>query len=43
MCTGDDKTCPDFELHRQKLLNELDHERRGFLKSAFVAGGGGTA
>jgi acetamidase/formamidase len=43
MCTGDDKTCPDFELHRQKLLNELDHERRGFLKSAFVAGGGAAA
>ena len=43
MCTGDDKTCPDFELHRQKLLSELDHERRGFLKSAFVAGGGAAA
>src|SRR6202021_3750858 len=43
MCTGNDKTCPDFELHRQKLLSELDHERRGFLKSAFVAGGGAAA
>src|ERR1700691_4862983 len=43
MCTGDDKTCPDFELHRQKLLDELDHERRSFLKSAFVTGGGAAA
>src|SRR5580698_7228943 len=43
MCTGNDKACPDFELHRQKLLSELDHERRGFLKSAFVAGGGAAA
>jgi hypothetical protein len=40
MCAGDDQACPQFELHRQKLLEDLDHERRGFLKSAFVAGGG---
>jgi hypothetical protein len=26
-----------------KLLEHLDHERRGFLKSAFVAGGGAAA
>jgi acetamidase/formamidase len=43
MCTGDDHTCPDFELHRQKLLDDLDSERRSFLKSAFLAGGGAAA
>jgi hypothetical protein len=43
MCLGDDQTCPQFELHRQKLLEGLDHERRGFLKSAFVPGGGAAA
>jgi hypothetical protein len=43
MCSGDDHTCPDFELHRQKLRDDLDHERRSFLKSAFVAGGGAAA
>ena len=40
MCSGDDHNCPEFELHRQKLLDDLDCERRSFLKSAFVAGGG---
>jgi len=43
MCLGNDQTCSQFELHRQKLLEHLDHERRGFLKSAFVAGGGAAA
>jgi hypothetical protein len=43
MCAGDDQTCPQFELHRQKLLEDLDQERRAFLKSAFVAGGGAAA
>ncbi len=43
MCTGDDHTCPDFELHRKKLLNDLDGERRSFLKSAFLASGGAAA
>ena len=43
MCRGDDQNCPDFELHRRKLLEELDNERRSFLKSAFVAGGGAAA
>ena len=33
MCAGDDQTCPQFELHRQKLLEDLDHERRGFLRA----------
>jgi acetamidase/formamidase len=43
MCSGDDHTCPDFELHRQRLRGNLDHERRSFLKSAFAAGGGAAA
>ena len=42
MCRGDDRSCPDFELHQQKLLDDLDAERRSFLKSAFLAGGGGS-
>ena len=37
MCAGDDRNCPEFELHRQKLLEQLDAERRSFLKSAFAA------
>ena len=28
MCVGDDRNCPQFELHRQKLLDGLDAERR---------------
>ena len=28
---------------RKKLLDDLDHERRSFLKSAFIAGGGAAA
>ncbi len=43
MCAGDDHNCPQFELHRQRLLDDLDAERRSFLKSAFVAGGGAAA
>ena len=43
MCAGDDHNCPQFEQHRQKLLDELDNERRDFLKSAFVASGGAAA
>ena len=43
MCSGDDHNCPEFERHRKKLLDDLDHERRSFLKSAFVAGGGAAA
>ena len=43
MCAGDDRNCPQFELHRQKLLDDLDAERRAFLKSAFVATGGAAA
>src|SRR5258707_8928230 len=40
MCAGNDRNCPD---HRQKLLDDLDAERRSFLKSAFVATGGAAA
>jgi acetamidase/formamidase len=43
MCAGDDVNCPQFEQHRQKLLDDLDAERRRFLKSAFVASGGAAA
>jgi acetamidase/formamidase len=43
MCEGDDHNCPQFEQHRQSLLDELDAERRSFLKSAFVASGGAAA
>ncbi len=43
MCAGDDRDCPQFELHRQGLLEELDSERRSFLKSAFAASGGAAA
>jgi acetamidase/formamidase len=43
MCEGDDHQCPQFEQHRQRLLEELDDERRSFLKSAFVASGGAAA
>jgi acetamidase/formamidase len=43
MCSGDDHNCPEFELHRKKLLDDLDHERRSFLKSTFVAGCGAAA
>jgi hypothetical protein len=43
MCADDDRNCPQFELHRQKLLDDLDSERRSFLKSAFVASGSAAA
>ena len=43
MCSGDDRNCPQFERHRQALLDDLDAERRSFLKSAFVATGGAAA
>ncbi len=43
MCAGDDHNCPQFEQHRQKLLDDLDSERRSFLKSAFVASGSAAA
>ena len=43
MCEGNDHNCPQFEQHRERLLDELDAERRSFLKSAFVASGGAAA
>jgi hypothetical protein len=43
MCAGDDRNCPEFEQHRQNLLQQLDAERRSFLKSAFAATGGAAA
>lgn len=43
MCAGDDHQCPDFELHRQQLIEDLDRERRSFLRTAFAAGGGAAA
>ncbi len=39
MCAGDDHNCPQFELHRQKLLDDFSSERRSFFKSAFLASG----
>jgi len=43
MCAGDDKTCPDFELHHRNFKETLDRERRSFLKSSFAAAGGAAA
>jgi acetamidase/formamidase len=43
MCSGDDHNCPQFQQHRQALLEDLDAERRSFLKSAFVTSGGAAA
>jgi len=28
MCSGDDKNCPDYELHHQKFKETLALERR---------------
>src|SRR5262249_19949757 len=43
MCAGDDHDCPEFELHRQKLLDDLDCERRSFVKNAFFGSGAAAA
>lgn len=43
MCAGDDKTCPEFELHHRNFKETLDRERRSFLKSSFAAAGGAAA
>src|SRR2546423_3122256 len=43
MCAGDDKTCPQFELHHRKFKETLDQERRSFLRSSFAAAGGAAA
>lgn len=43
MCKGDDATCPDYARHAAMFNDELNHERRSFLKSGFVAAGGAGA
>jgi hypothetical protein len=43
MCAGDDKACPEFELHHREFKETLDRERRSFLKSSFAAAGGAAA
>jgi uncharacterized protein (TIGR02118 family) len=43
MCADNDGDCTEFEQHGQMMLDELDTERRGFLKSALVAGSGAAA
>jgi len=43
MCAGDDRNCPDFELHHRKFKETLDRERRSFLRSSFAAAGGAAA
>jgi hypothetical protein len=44
MCQGNDLNCPHFEEHYKSFVGEdLSAERRSFLKSAFVAGGGAAA
>ena len=43
MCVGDDKNCPEFELHHRKFKETLDRERRSFLRSSFAAAGGAAA
>ncbi len=40
MCRGDDANCPHFEEHYKTFREDLDHERRGFLRSSFAAAGG---
>ncbi len=43
MCQGDDPSCPEFESHKHKLLDDLATERRSFLKGAMFASGGMAA
>ncbi len=43
MCQGDDKTCPEYEEHRQNFMANLELERRSFMKTAFAAAGGAAA
>ncbi len=40
MCKGDDISCPHFELHYNKLKQDLNAERRGFLKGGLFAASG---
>jgi len=43
MCTDNDRDYANFDRHRPMRLDELDTERRGFLKTALVAGSGAAA
>ncbi|WP_102959942.1 acetamidase/formamidase family protein [Mangrovicella endophytica] len=43
MCQGNDVNCPEFRLHYRMFKEELNVERRSFLKSSFAAGGGAAA
>src|ERR1700693_6371796 len=43
MCAGDDKNCPEFELHHRNFKETLDRGRRSFLRSSFAAAGGAAA
>lgn len=40
MCHGDDVNCPHFAAHYKTFKEDLNVERRGFLKSSFAAAGG---
>src|ERR1700741_824971 len=43
MCAGDDKNCPEFELHHRKFKETLDRDRRSCRRSSFAAAGGAAA
>lgn len=40
MCKGDDVHCPHFEAHYKAFREDLNPERRSFLKSGVLAAGG---
>ena len=40
MCHGDDVNCPHFAAHYKTFKEDMNVERRGFLKSSFAAAGG---
>ena len=40
MCKGDDVNCPHFEQHYAAFKEDLNLERRGFLRSGVFAAGG---
>src|SRR5690606_5101894 len=43
MCKGDDVNCPQFEAHYKAFREDLNVERRSFLKSSLFAAGGVAA
>ena len=43
MCQGDDPNCEHVEAHARQFRLAMAPERRAFLKSSFVAGGGAAA